>query len=160
MTLIWQGSVGLLYLAAPELLMGAFAPSGQGQPELVRVGAVMLALSACWQLFDAVGLTLGEALRSAGDTAWVLLARLVIAWFAFTPAAYLTVSVWGGNHVDAMLCVIVYLGVLAGALAWRFKSGAWREISLVEGEPLLPEPEKLSAAGFSPLPQPRDVQDG
>jgi hypothetical protein len=31
-----------------------------------------------------------------------------------------------------MLSVVAYIAVLAGALAWRFASGRWRAIELVD----------------------------
>ena len=138
--LIWQGSVGLIYLLAPSFLMRWFATSQADTTQLVRIGAVLLALSAAWQLFDAVAMTVGEILRSAGDTAWVLWARLVIAWFLFTPAAFLTVRWMGGGHVAAMLCVIGYLGLLAVVLAWRYRTGAWKKIDLTGAQPELATP--------------------
>lgn len=133
-TAVWQGSVGLLYLAIPGVLMQAFAPPGDGSSDLVALGTTMLAISAGWQLFDALAMTLGEALRAAGDTTWTLLARLLLAWFLFVPASALSVLVLGGGHVAAMLCLVVYVAAVAGLFLWRFLGGAWRDIDLT-GEP-------------------------
>ena len=41
-----------------------------------------------------------------------------------------------GGDVGAMLWLIIYLGILAGVLWWRFSAGKWRTITLVE--PTLP----------------------
>jgi MATE family multidrug resistance protein len=76
-------------------------------------------------------MTLSETLRAAGDTAWTAAARLILAWAVFTPSAFL-VTHWGGGPIGAMLCVVGYLGFLAIALAWRFRSGAWKRIELIE----------------------------
>jgi MATE family multidrug resistance protein len=105
---------------------------------MVEVGTVMLALSGAWQLFDAIGITLSEALRAAGDTTFCLYARLVLAWLVFTPLAYLTLRVWGGTYASAMLCVIVYLSLLAAVMIWRFRSGKWRDIDLTGDGAALP----------------------
>ncbi len=131
----WQCTVGLVYLAVPAYLMQWFAPKDAQSADLVEVGAVMLAISAAWQLFDAVVLTLSEALRSAGDTAWTMWARLAAAWLVFTPAAVVSVNVLGGGHVAAMLCVVGYVALLAGVFAVRFRGGAWRTIDLTGVEP-------------------------
>ena len=131
--LVWQGSVGLVYLTLPRPLMSAFA-SGAGSDDLVRIGAGMLALSAAWQVFDALGLTVGEALRAAGDTAWCMWMRLVSAWTVFVPIAWWVVTVRGGGPSAAIGVTVFYLAVLALAFLWRFRSGAWRRIELVEPE--------------------------
>jgi MATE family multidrug resistance protein len=135
--LAWQASVGAIYLLFPEPLMRLFEAPGPASDWLV-VGSLMLAISGVWQAFDALGLTIGEALRAAGDTAWCLWARLSIAWLVFTPVSWLFVTVRGGGPPAVMWCVVFYLVCLSAALVLRFRSGAWRRIRLtgLEPEPL------------------------
>jgi MATE family multidrug resistance protein len=132
--LSWQVAVGLLYFTMPGLLMSAF-DSGAGSHALVRIGAGMLAMSAAWQVFDAFGITVGEALRAAGDTAWCMWARLATAWLLFVPVAWWTVTVKGGGPVAVIGVVVFYLAILGVAFVLRFRTGAWRKIDLVEAEP-------------------------
>ena len=129
-TMTWMGTIGLIYAAFPGRVLSLFASSTSGQ--LVAIGTTMLVISAAWQLADAVGMTLAETLRAAGDTAWTAGARVVLAWAVFTPSAFLTVTRFHGGSIGAMLCLVGYLGLLATALAWRFKSGAWKRIELIE----------------------------
>lgn len=126
----WQLSVGLTYLLIPSVVFAPFV-RGASTDDLMEIGARMLALSAGWQLFDAAATTLAEALRGAGDTTWPLVARLVLAWGVFVPGAWVSVRWMGGSDVAAMGWLIAYLGLLAAALAFRFRSGAWRRIVLV-----------------------------
>jgi MATE family multidrug resistance protein len=128
-TTIWMGGIGLLYVLFPAWVLSLFAGGDAGQ--LMTLGTTMLVVSAAWQLSDAIGMTLSETLRAAGDTAWTAAARLILAWAVFTPSAFL-VTHWGGGPIGAMLCVVGYLGFLAIALAWRFRSGAWKRIELIE----------------------------
>ena len=79
----WQITVGVFYLCFPAMVMLWFAPRDDASPELVAVGAPLLALSAGWQLFDAISMTFSETLRSTGDTAWPMWARLIVAWVLF-----------------------------------------------------------------------------
>ncbi len=135
----WQGGVGLSYLLFPAVLIGWFIKPGESSTggegaALLAIGTVLLAISAAWQLFDAVAMTLAEALRAAGDTAWVLWARSVIAWGLFMPISILVVRVLPGGPVAAICCVVAYLALLAGCLWYRFQSGAWRKISLTGQE--------------------------
>jgi Na+-driven multidrug efflux pump len=59
-------------------------------------------------------------------------ARIVLGWAVFIPLAWLAVIRQGGGIVPMMLVLVTYIALLAGALAWRFTSGAWRRIQLVE----------------------------
>ncbi len=132
----WMLSIGLLYLLAPARLIGAFGPRDVPAEKLVAVGSTMLVMSALWQIFDGIGMTLSEALRAAGDTTWTMAARVVLAWFVFTPLAYVLVVVRGGTEVSVVLSMCTYLGLVAAALAVRFTTGRWRDIELVEEAPL------------------------
>jgi multidrug resistance protein, MATE family len=126
----WMAFVGVLYFTEPLAFLRLF--TYRGSEGILTVGATMLMLAALWQLFDAVGITLSEALRAAGDTTWPMAVRILLAWGAFVPGTWLAVRAWGGGVVTLMLSVVAYIAVLAGALAWRFASGRWREIQLVE----------------------------
>jgi multidrug resistance protein, MATE family len=130
-TMTWMGVIGVLYLAIPGEILGLFDSRGQSH-ELVAIGTTMLLISAAWQLFDAIAMTLAETLRAAGDTFWTAAARLILAWAVFTPAAILVVMVWDAGPVGAMLCLVGYLALLAGAFGYRFRTGAWRRIELIE----------------------------
>jgi MATE family multidrug resistance protein len=134
--LAWQGTAAVAYLLFPRALMSAFA-SPAGSDELIRVGAHMLMLSAAWQVFDALGLTVGEALRAAGDTAWCMWMRLVSAWTVFVPVAWYVVTVRGGGPAAVVGVTVFYVALLALAFLWRFATGAWRRIQLVEELPPL-----------------------
>jgi len=129
-TITWMVGIAVFYLVLPDELFSLFTPPGENAAALAEVGALLLALSAAWQLFDAIGLTLSEILRSAGDTTWTMVARLVLAWVVFTPAAIVGVIVLGGGAVIALLCVAGYVALLALVLAARFRSGRWKEIDL------------------------------
>jgi MATE family multidrug resistance protein len=130
-TAAWMGVIGVFYLVLPQHLIELFDSEGKA-PQLVTVGVTMLALSAAWQLFDAVSITLSETLRAAGDTTWTAVVRLVLAWGIFFPAAYVIVTSYGGGAVGAMLCLVAYVAILAGLFAYRFRSGAWKNIELIE----------------------------
>lgn len=135
----WMISVGAAYFFFPRPFIELFQPAGLPSDELLKVGALMLALSGIWQLFDAVGMSLAECLRAAGDTAWPMTARILLAWFVFTPGAWVSVRVLKGGPEAIMVSVILYIAALAVLLAFRFRSGAWRNISLMghsEPQPL------------------------
>ena len=126
---IWMGAIGAIELLAPHTVLSLFGDRGS---DLVAIGAPMLAISALWQLFDAVGITVSETLRAAGDTTWTAIVRLAIAWLVFAPSAYLVVTYTNGGAEGAMACLVAYLALLALALGYRFRSNAWRKIELIE----------------------------
>ena len=133
----WMLVIGIGYGALPDVLIAPFQPGGEDAGRFMETGARLLVLSAFWQLFDAAGITIGEALRAAGDTAYAMWSRGVLAWCVFLPGAWLTVRN-GGGEFGATCWLLIYLGLLALVLFLRFRSGAWRKIELVrhDGVPL------------------------
>lgn len=133
----WMGSVAIVYLVGARELMMFFQPSGVAGEQLIAVGTTMLAFSAVWQLFDAIGLSFSEILRAAGDTTWTMAARIVLAWVIFTPFAWLAVRKFNGGVNAVLGAMLLYVLLLAVTLAARFASGKWRSIDLVGAEPSL-----------------------
>jgi multidrug resistance protein, MATE family len=129
--LVWQCSIGLICIIIPTYLMSFFA-KGDGALEVATIGRRMLIISSAWQVFDAVGNSVAESLRGAGDTLFPMAARIAIAWLIFVPGSYATVRVFGGTDVAATLWLVAYLAMLAAALFLRFQAGSWRRIALVE----------------------------
>lgn len=126
---IWMTAMGLVYLVVPELILGWFATS-DADP-IRAVGASMLAMSIGWQLFDAIGISLGESLRAAGDTTFCMIVRVLLAWVLFVPVSLYVVRDLGMGTRGAMFAITGYLAALALVLSLRFLSGRWRSIELV-----------------------------
>jgi hypothetical protein len=59
-------------------------------------------------------------------------ARIVLAWGLWTPATLIAIYGFDLGVVTAMVSLVIYLAVLAALFAWRFRSGAWRKIELIE----------------------------
>jgi MATE family multidrug resistance protein len=131
----WQGAVGLVYLAAPGAVLGPFARDPATAVAFVEAARPMLLVSVAWQLFDAGATTLAEALRAAGDTAYVLYTRIAVGWLVWVPGSWAAVNLLGAGPTAASTWLVVYLGLLAGVLLLRFRSGAWKRIQLVEPAP-------------------------
>jgi MATE family multidrug resistance protein len=133
---LWMSSIGIIYATMPAPLMDWFRPHDVSTDALVRTGATMLGFAAFWQLFDAVNMTVGEALRAAGDTVWCMAARIVLAWVVFTPAAWAAVFVFGGGVAAVMISLLLYVGLLGVVLSLRFASGKWKTIELIDAQVL------------------------
>jgi MATE family multidrug resistance protein len=128
---VWQGIVGLAYVFMPRMLLSPLAPADD-RSAFLQVGTRILVLSAAWQLFDAAVNTTGEALRAAGDTTFLLAARVAVAWLIFVPGSYVSVRVWHWGPLGAASWLMAYLVLLAVLLYLRFRGGAWRSLQLVE----------------------------
>jgi len=120
------GTVGLLFLLIPDLLVGIFSED----PEVIEMGISLLAVGAIFQFFDAFGIVADGALHGAGDTRVPFLVRFLLAWGLFIPLAWLMAFYFDGGLNAAWVAGAIYIFLLAIYLIWRFQSGAWRHIRI------------------------------
>ena len=69
-------------------------------------------------------------MRGAGDTRWPFVAQTLLAWALRLPLMWLFAFHWQAGVVGAWYAEFVFVLTLAAALAWRLRSGAWREVAI------------------------------
>jgi MATE family multidrug resistance protein len=108
---------------------------------VVALGATLLWIAAAYQFFDGLNLGCGFCLRGAGDTRFPALVLLVLAWGVFVPLvhalAFAPGQGWiasapgaGWGALGGWIAAVVYVALLGSTLAWRWRSGAWRRMTL------------------------------
>jgi len=130
-TSAYMGLLAVIYTVFGHALIALFNAS----PEVCEIGAKVMICASAFQLFDALGITYGSALRGAGDT--------------FVPSVFFIVSHWiivvgGGWWVATAYPQLGSIGPwIAGAvlivvsslfLWWRWNGRAWMRIDLFRGE--------------------------
>ena len=115
----------------PALLAGdaEVTPAGELERKLA-LGRPLLALGAAFQLFDALQIVVGGALRGAGDTRWPFLAQTGLAWLVRLPLAWLFAVTLGRGVVGAWYAEFVFILTLSAALVLRFRGGAWKTVRI------------------------------
>jgi len=118
--------IAALFLLAPDALMRLYTQD----PGVLRLGPPLLALAAAFQLFDALQIIAGGALRGAGDTRWPFLVQTALAWALRLPLVWLFAFALDGGVVGAWYAEFVFIAALAAALVQRFRSGAWAGVRI------------------------------
>jgi MATE family multidrug resistance protein len=116
--------IAAMFLLVPETLIGLYTDA----PDVRALARPLLALGAAFQLFDALQIVLSCGLRGAGDTRWPFVAQTLLAWALRLPLLWLFAFHWQAGVVGAWYAEFTFILALAFALAWRFRSGAWREV--------------------------------
>ncbi len=102
LAMLGMGLIGLTYLIAPDLLMGVFTD----EPSVIEAGVTILTLVAIYQVIDAVGVVLANALNGAGDTRFTMFAAYDHGVGTFhTPGLGddLSSGFWNRGRVDGRL---------------------------------------------------------
>lgn len=121
-----MGVAGVLFLAIPNLLIAPFTRD----PEVVRLGTLLLRVMAFYQIFDAMNIVFRGALNGAGDTRFTFVATTAAAWGVFIPGAYLAAFILGWGIAGAWIAALAYLVTLGIVSGLRFRGGRWKSIKL------------------------------
>ena len=129
----YMGSVALLYILVPDLFIAPF----QGDNNAVnwqliadRV-VVVLWFVAAFSVFDAANIVLSFALRGAGDTVFVSLVSLVLAWPVMVIPTYGAYK-FGWGLYWAWGFASLYIALQATCFLTRFRGGKWKAMRVIE----------------------------
>ena len=99
-------------------------------PEFMRLGFVLFALMASWQIFDCIETVLSGALKGAGDT------RFVMGWMILMSFGFWLPLVWLAYRLHPSMetlwaTQVAYVAIFAAGTFVRWKWGPWRRIRLI-----------------------------
>ena len=124
---IYMGLVGVCFLVFRTELMRFWSD----EPEVIKKGANILICSGCYQVFHAVRIVYGGALRGAGDTLWVAVASAIGAAVVLGLGGWLVVTLipsWG--YMGPWIAAAASITAVSVANRRRFKSNRWMKIDL------------------------------
>jgi MATE family multidrug resistance protein len=138
----YMAIVGLLIAIAGPWLLPAFVPASDPlAAEVIRTGKTILWIAAAYQLFDGLNFGSSFCLRGAGDAIVPAMMVIVLSWLLFVPAAHMLSFAPGQGWVDWLpqfglgalggwIAAVLYICALGLTMFFRWRSGAWRNITL------------------------------
>ena len=140
--------VAFIYAAAlwvfGDYVLGIFTK----EPEVIRLGKTLLFIAAFYESARAVNIIAGFSLKSVGDARFPLVIGMLFIW-GILPVVYFIKTQWGIGLVALWLCFAFDEIVRAGINLWRWRSGKWKSMGLVQDEggpsPVTPPSEALSS---------------
>ena len=137
MTVIYMSACGVLMLAFRGPMIALFASGEHTAPQVteqvIATGSAFMIAAAFFQAFDGIGIVFIGALRGAGDTFWPGLLTVVLSWVLIVGGGWALVTFAPGlGPLGPWIASTVYIVVMAGAMALRWRQGAWRTITVLE----------------------------
>jgi MATE family multidrug resistance protein len=133
---LYMAGVAALYILAPGLFLFLFESSHEPAKwsAVAERVPVLLRFVAVYSLFDSINLVFAFALRGAGDTRFVTLVALGLAWpLMVLPTAAALQYGWGLYW--AWTFVSSYVIALAVVFLLRFRVGRWKTMRVIEAAP-------------------------
>jgi MATE family multidrug resistance protein len=147
---IYIACIGSTFILFPSQYIALFTGGGENSIhsdqvyETVRILMLMLVVRG---FADTIDIVLSNALKGAGDTRFVMIFSIALAWTMLGGGEYLIIEVFGGGIYLAWAWAILYLTVMALGYWLRFRAGHWRRINLLGKRihpPLATDPEALA----------------
>lgn len=138
----YMALVGVLIAACGPWLVPTFVPADDPlAADVVRTGTVILWIAAAYQLFDGLNFGSSFCLRGAGDAMVPAAMVLALSWLIFVPLAHALTFEAGQGWVDWLpqfglgaiggwIAAVLYIIALGLAMYFRWRSGAWRSITV------------------------------
>jgi MATE family multidrug resistance protein len=129
---IWMIFMAIVFVLFPGQLFSLFEGGTNAVEfsEIIDKGIVIMRFVAVYSLLDACNIIFISSLQSAGDTRWTLVVS-IIAHVAFLGALalidYLQPDLW-----FEWLAATIFVWTVAIVWFFRFKSGVWKGIQVIE----------------------------
>jgi len=153
----YMTAVALTYMVIPGTLAELF----RNESNLTQWEAIsalvpsLLRFVAFYCLFDSLNLVFSFALKGAGDTRFVTIVALVLAWPLVVIPTILAER-WGWGVLVAWGFASAYVIALGFVFLARFRSGVWKSMRVIEAAPVLKDLPVVSERGVLPEADPTE----
>ncbi|MGF1581430.1 MAG: MATE family efflux transporter [Gemmataceae bacterium] len=134
-TMAWlvMTTIGITFIFFPQMYVALFETQ-RDPKDWVAVAALvptLLRFVAFYCLFDSFNLIFSFALKGAGDTKFVTLTTVTLAWPLMVLPTYL-VKVFGLGVYGAWTAATLYICTLGVVFLFRFRGGKWKSMRVIE----------------------------
>jgi multidrug resistance protein, MATE family len=142
LSVLYMGCIGIFVAAVGPWILPWFTNGSEFQAAaVVAEGCKLLWIAAGYQFFDGLSISGSACLRGAGDVRVPSVMVLALSWSVFVPLAHALsfkpgegwvdwLPQYGLGAVGGWLAALVYICCLGTMLFLRWRSGAWRRVSL------------------------------
>lgn len=131
--------LGIFYIGFPDFLINLFNSIGDdGESlskvnfvEVTRIAKILLVMAAFTNVLDAIRFIFMGGLRGAGDTRAILFIIGSCSLLVMIPGVTILTKVFHQGIIELWIFLIVYITLLSGLLCWRFRTGAWKNIQMI-----------------------------
>jgi len=129
----FEAAVSILVVVFRHPILAIYAPADPAVAlQFHELGSVLFVLMAIWEIFDAADVILSGALKGVGDTRFVMLWMLIVAFLVWLPMVWI-VHVTHNTMTWLWGTTIIYMVIICAGSIWRWRRGKWKNIRLVAG---------------------------
>ncbi len=125
----------ILFIFFTEPLVDIFKPQEANTVfnEARPLAIFMVRLAAVYVMVDTLFAVLTGALRGAGDTIWAMIITVILHW-VLVAILYIIINVLNMSAKAGWISVVVVFISFSMLILWRYSTGKWRKIKVVDEE--------------------------
>ncbi|MGH1538451.1 MAG: MATE family efflux transporter [Gammaproteobacteria bacterium] len=134
LALAFFGILVVLYLTVPKVFIYPFTLHG-GLAELdqgIETIVILLRFVAFFCLFDAIFLVFLGALEGAGDTRFIMKMSIIISIFLLVVPCYVYIRYFNATLLGLWWIITINVVIYCAVFFWRFKTGPWKSMRVIE----------------------------
>lgn len=151
--LYYMCAMALSYVLMPRAYFLLFSERGGGGftlDELMSLGRYLLIMMATWGLLDAANIVLAGVLKGAGDTRFVMWYSVGVSWGLLVPGQWYVIYALDRGILASWAFLTFVIMIMSLGFLWRFRSGVWKSIEVIETAPTLAPPRAAAEASVLP----------
>jgi MATE family multidrug resistance protein len=142
---LYMAAVVVLYVCIPGAFLYFFQGRDEKWPLIAALVPVLLHFVSIYSLFDSMSLVFSFGLRGAGDTRFVTIVMLALAW-PLMVLPTLALAVWYPSSARSLYWAWAFASAYIIALGitylLRFRTGKWKSMRVIEQ---VPPPDEIAA---------------
>ena len=123
-----SGTITFVLYLNSDLIYGIFTDN----PEVLELGRHIFLIEIFLEMGRAVNMVMVMSLQAAGDIKWPVTTGLISMWLTATLGAYVFGIVMGYGLIGVWLAMCLDECLRAVVFIYRWRSGGWRKIKLME----------------------------
>ena len=135
LALVYMGTMALLYLCVPAWFLMPYGLRAQGEDFVAaqNLAEGLLRFVAVYCVFDGMYIVFTSALKGAGDTRYVMLGSIGLSWLVMLIPAVVGVALFDAGVWTLWTLMCAYIVAAGIFFYFRFRSGAWKSMRVIEG---------------------------
>jgi MATE family multidrug resistance protein len=140
-TVIYMSIMALIYCLIPQIFL---IPYSVGADDInfdavSNIAIKLLRIVAVYCLFDAVYMAFTAALKGAGDTRYIMIMNVTMGWILMIIPSFIALTYFNASIYILWSFICVYIIVSSIVFYFRFRSGKWKSMRVIENAPLTTE---------------------
>lgn len=119
----------LMFNIFPDVLICLFSSSDN--KKILAYTIPLIKITSIWLVFDTIQIIIGNVLKSAGDTVFMMVIFMTVPFVFYIALPYILCVISGLNMYWIWIDLLIFTLLMLSLVSIRFVKGRWRTIRVI-----------------------------